>query len=460
MMKQISVLLAVASAVLVFPSCTREPESGILDPANGDHFLSFRISYGGTATRSAAGEAGRPGGTILLGETEDGKELRLVETIFPAGLPIDTIRTKGTPITSENAGGIYGSFTAVAYSGTNRVTIGRESSFVFEYEGTTGKWGHLFSTDPWSGHSAGLTFFMSMPEMPEDISFNPSAGTLSFPYTSPSDAVDQKDLLFGARSFSNKTAHETDPTVTFLHALTGVRFELGNADNGTAITSVTLKNIVRKGSVVIKPASGTVSWTPDSEDLADYSLTEGPDFSDLSLAFWLVPQTLPDEAELEVTYTIAGGDNKTVSVIINEALGERAVWSPGELHVFTLNPDEVNVTITDEAGTSGIVNPVIRNTGNVMAYLRAVIVANWQDANGNILAAWDFDPEGFAGLPGDGWVLEDDGFYYTQERVMPGYEAPELFTTYTPTAEPPAGTHLVMDIAVQAVNEKPTSWAD
>jgi hypothetical protein len=104
---------------------------------------------------------------------------------------------------------------------------------------------------------------------------------------------------------------------------------------------------------------------------------------------------------------------------------------------------------------------VITNSGNVAAYLRAVIVANWQDADGDIVASWDFEPSEFEGLPGAGWTLAADGYYYTDATVAPGEAAPALFTGYMqPSASPVAGAHLVMDVAVQAVNRKPDSWAE
>lgn len=460
--KKLSIYLLAASAAFLLQACSRELEP---ESVYGDNFLSFTLSHGSPATRAVSPDALSREVAIDLGETVDGKPLRLVETLLPAGFPTDYSATKAAPATSANAGDLYGSFTAVAFDGTSPVTIGRESSFIFYYRESDGIWGHLFPFYPWDSHS-NLHFFMGMPEIPAGSSVNPSAGSISFTYASPAEATDQKDLLFGECEIS-KTAFESNPDapfpVTFHHVLTGIQFYLGNIENGTVIQTVSLKNIVSGGSVVVTPAAATpVTWTPGSS-VADYSLTASPDFSDESLTFWLVPQTLSNDAELEVTYSINGGTAKTVSVKINEALGTTVSWNPGELHCFTLNPDEVNVSISDsiDDSTGSADNPVILNSGNVAAYLRAVIVANWQDNDGTIVAPWDFVPAEFSGLPGSGWTLGEDGFYYTDARVAPGQNAPMLFTSYTPPVTPPvSGAHLVMDIAVQAVNTRPASWED
>lgn len=472
-MKKSTIIYLVSAAALwsATAACTREADI----PENPeDHFpeseLQFSVESGAPVTRGAAAEdAIARTGIIDLGQTEEGTPLRFVDRITLPGIPSDTVRTKGTPATEANVQTLYGTFSSVAYDGTTAVNVGEESTFDFAYKTVSGKWTHVFTANPYTSH-ANLYFFAWMPEKPDGTVFDPSAKTISFSYTVPANAAAQKDLLFGGKA-TTQDAYDANPTITFYHALAGVKFAIGNDHNNTQIKRVSLKNVVKSGSVVISPETPSVVWTP-GESKADYSFdvpavtetggVKNLNDAELSLTFWLIPQTLGADAVLEVTYAIAGGAEKTVSAKVNEALGGDLVLGAGELHTFTLNPNEVNVTVTDTVAADELSTIVIKNSGNVAAFLRAVIVANWQDAGGNIVAPWDFEPADFEGLPGTGWTQKADGFYYTTTTVEPGENAPALFTRYTPPATPPVtGAHLVMDIAVQAVNAKPaSSWAD
>ena len=477
-MKKTSVF-ALLTAALTLASCVLEPltPEDLLSPGQDGKTLFFSIVDGVPATRAAAAEDTVTRGSVIeLGVMEDGRPFRFEESVTRLAIPSGNVATKGIPATSDNVGTLYERFNAVAYEGTSPVTIDGQSEFTFDYQNDSGKWTHAFKSYPWETRSS-MFFFMYMPEKPAGTTFDPTDKTISFSYT-VEDAADKKelkDLLF-AGCAATKAAFEADPMagipVTFYHALAGVKFAIGNDSNGTVIKQVTLKHIAKNGSAVVNVGdSPSVSWSvPGSPEYEDYTLTvpegtfsAGDDLNDedLSLTFWLIPQTLSGDAELEVTYAINGGAERTVSAKINEALGGTLALAAGELHTFTLNPDEVNVSITDEIAEGKKQNVVITNTGNVAAYLRAVIVANWQDATGNIVAAWDYVPAEFVGLPGTGWTLGADGYYYTSATVEPGENAPALFTSYTPPSTPPvAGAHLVMDVAVQAVKTKPGSWVE
>lgn len=482
MKMKISHIIAIAAAAFSMVACIPEdlmPEDMLASIGDGKTIM-FNIMDSAPVTRAAAtADTLAREAVIDLGLMEDGRPLRFVESVTSLSLPsfaADSVMTKGTPANSNNVSTLYGKFKAVAYSGSSPASLGESSPFEFKYMSESGKWTHIFETSPWVSYDE-LYFFAGMPGFPDGTSYaiTSDGHSLSFSYTID-DAAGQDDILFGGCS-TTKTAFEANPAqgfpVQFHHALTGVKFAIGNDANSTVIKQVSLKHIVKAGSALItlgqtNPVSWSLPGTPvytdytlDVPGVAEVSGVKNLNEDDLSLTFWLIPQTLSADAELEVKYSINNGENKTVSVKINEALGSALTLAAGELHTFTLNPDDMNVTITDEIDGGVKQNVVITNTGNVAAYLRAVIVANWQDDDGNIVAAWDFEPTEFTGLPGSGWVLGSDGYYYTSATVDAGDQAPALFTNYTPPTTPPvAGSHLVMDIAVQAVNTKPVSWAE
>lgn len=78
-------------------------------------------------------------------------------------------------------------------------------------------------------------------------------------------------------------------------------------------------------------------------------------------------------------------------------------------------------------------------------------MANWYDAAGNIVAAWDKTRDGDISL-GLGWSAGTDGYYYYSDIVETGDFTGNLFDSFTkPTSAPVAGAHFEMAILDQAV---------
>ena len=462
-------IIIVAAAMALVACVKEESRLEVTAPAvSSDNVLAFTVKEEAPATRAMVSET--CGSVIDLGMTEDGMPLRFVDSVTDLRLSGESMVTKGAPATNANVGSLYGSFSAVAYEGNSPINLDRgDNTILFSYRPESNLWTHVFNISPWDSKSS-LYFFAYMPLLPAGAKLDPAAKTISFKYTMPAAPADQKDLLFGGVSVDSKDYDPaTGATISFHHALSGVKFAIGNDANSTVIKSVTLTNIKNNGSVVIAPeetpivtwssVSGSASYTVDVPGVTEIASVKNLNDSELSLTLWLIPQTLSNDAELSVTYAVNGGTERTVSAKINAALGSPLILNAGELHTFTLNPDDVNVNVTDNVAASGLSDIVITNTGNVAAYLRAVIVANWEDADGNIVATCDFGTSDFENL-GAGWILGTDGYYYTDGTIAPGADAPALFTSYTAPSAPVAGAHLVMDIAVQAVQTKSGSWTE
>ena len=122
-------------------------------------------------------------------------------------------------------------------------------------------------------------------------------------------------------------------------------------------------------------------------------------------------------------------------------------------------PTYVDVTVTDTVSNGVKKDVVITNTGNIKAYIRAKVVANWQ-VNGQIVGGWEDDILYNTGS----WTKNtEDRFYYYKDQVDPGKPTPvALFSSYQPTrpATVPAEAQLVMDIIVQAVQAEGTGASD
>ena len=86
------------------------------------------------------------------------------------------------------------------------------------------------------------------------------------------------------------------------------------------------------------------------------------------------------------------------------------------------------VTETLDAGVKSDVK--IKNTGNVEAYLRASIVVNWKDANGNVYGKYEpVEGTNYTLDLATGWIQDEEGFYYWPEPVLSDDENPTNCST-------------------------------
>ena len=113
-------------------------------------------------------------------------------------------------------------------------------------------------------------------------------------------------------------------------------------------------------------------------------------------------------------------------------------------------PPNVDIVIVGD----GIENTgdVIENTGDVPVYVRAAIVMNWVDENGNILStAPVLDDMTF----NEGWVRGSDGFYYYTSALHPNEEANELIKNAKAPTNVPAGYKLRIQVLASAIQATP-----
>ncbi len=220
--------------------------------------------------------------------------------------------------------------------------------------------------------------------------------------------------------------------------------------------------------------------------------------TDASKTFWFIPVKMNNSIVLDVTFHVvsAGKDSGPIKrrVEIGKLLTGNVTWKAGELRTFTLKADLMDVDITDQVSGFEKTNVVITNTGNVDAFIRAHIVANWYGktdneygvATGYTSATDDGFVDGwrmsedlsgdnfggqFTGLPGTGWEYNPrDGFFYHTALVPAGTNTQTLFTKYTldTNAHPIpeiwyfdgnrkqfTDVELVMEIPVQSVEGEP-----
>ena len=118
------------------------------------------------------------------------------------------------------------------------------------------------------------------------------------------------------------------------------------------------------------------------------------------------------------------------------------------VNIFTSSG--VPITVTDKVENNIKENLVITNNGNVSAYIRVALVANWVDASDNIVAPVSLSSI-TASYFGDNWVKNGNYFYY-KLPVAAGNTVPNTFIfDATSLTKPDGADHLEMTILAQAV---------
>lgn len=435
-------IAAIALLAGVVVSCEREKE---LQPTEiGDNGLAFSVNS--VATR---GETGKMRGvTIPLGEDGVGNNYVLEESIETLGVGVQNEPlTKGSPAFTDNVSDIYSSLNAVAYAMDGTKLFGGDTKFEWN--------GNLYVHDypnisPWTqctDEDQTLYFFLRMPEiLSEDVakewSYSVNDGSIQFDYVTPGTGSEQQDVLVTSRPLKKaEYDKEKGAQVLFYHALTGVKFAIGNDNSGnvkTYITNVKFNGLIKNGSCTVTPDGKIEQTTGDSKNVVVWNVegSETGEFSqgfettnvvdlkgnlekngknnlndsDASMTFWFIPQTMNSGITLDFTFKVGeNGEEITRTINFGEVLAG-VEWKAGQLRTYTLRANDVNIRIEDtvtETVKSGV---TITNTGNVDAFIRAAIVGQWVDKDG----APVFSFTDFTVQDKDKIILEIDSWYNDQ----------------------------------------------
>ena len=515
-MRKIAIIAAVAALGAFASSCVNEKttEVELMDLGR----VSFVLDDGSTRSDAVAPIKSFK---YRLGTDEQGITYTLYESVMELDGVGYEAETRGTPAYTENVTKVFGSsFNGVAYGTRSGATEMSQIAGDDTFDEVYGKWRRDFGTNPWE-FADPLTFFLRMPASPSGVTnlkYNSEGGVytpgvLEFDYQVPTSgnnsAAVQQDILFAIRELSQSqyrteaSSAKGGASVLFRHALTGVKFAIGNHDakveNGieTYITKVTISGLRSKGHAVFNPdnsvestvddidvfssknsftwtydetSTGTYSQTYTADDIRDFAKdgsdqVGAPDSfyaageknnlnkADASLTFWFIPQAITDDVTMSITFYTKDTKKNTTSspMTLNLDLGTRIqaqeedinkTWFAGQLRTFTLAPSTISVEVTDivENKTTKK-NLETRNTGNKDAWMRAAIVGNWVNTSGQIVAPWNDSQGTFVGLGGNGaWIEGGDGFWYFQYKVPAGgLPSTPLFTTYTKPSTTPSG---------------------
>lgn len=186
---------------------------------------------------------------------------------------------------------------------------------------------------------------------------------------------DQVDLLTAVKDVSGKGGEAID--FTFNHALAAITVRSGEAMLSGTITKVAIKNVYKAGklplgtSIPVWAATGEANGSFEVETKADLPEAEGSSETsyttpglrivgiskgengktdDDGLTFFMIPQTLPEGAKLEVTLTDKmTGNTWTLSAPLagkhNDGSGNEVSnrWEPGKLYTYAISTQGIVV---------------------------------------------------------------------------------------------------------------------
>ena len=211
-----------------------------------------------------------------------------------------TRQTKGSPVTTEKFHQTMG-ISAYRYKGSWTEELTPDfiyNEIVKEEDGWT-------TDHRWPGSAYNIRFFAYAPYGCEGLTLSGKdhAGSPQLTYVVPSDVQNQTDLVAAATGelAGNSNA---DAGISFSHILTALRIVTADDILPGTISEITLKNVYGAGTY----SYATGSWEPS--DNTDFTIsreiitdgTADQALADGEYTFMMIPQILPAEAELNITF--------------------------------------------------------------------------------------------------------------------------------------------------------------
>lgn len=377
--------VAVISAALVWSCEDHLPTDAPGSPA--DHPM-FKPSVGSSWSKGAAGS--RSSDALIRIDSIDAMDgdmqLYLVSEEEDLAAYSGSAADKGPASRGITSTSIAGSFGLSAICYNSSAEAGDDA-----LRGLTANFASNLETRP---NAAGSTYWE-----PADRLVWPGSGRIRFmgyaPYASAENGItydasgyptlsfsvkesvkDQVDLLTAVKDVSGKGGEAID--FTFNHALAAITVRSGEAMLSGTITKVAIKNVYKAGrlplgtSIPVWTATGEANGSfevettanlpeaegsPDSETyttpglrIAGISKGENGTADDDGLTFFMIPQTLPEGAKLEVTLTDKKtGNTWTLSAPLagkhNDGSGNEVSnrWEAGKLYTYAISTQGIVV---------------------------------------------------------------------------------------------------------------------
>lgn len=198
------------------------------------------------------------------------------------------------------------------------------------------------SNELWPGSSVNLAFICYAPYGANGLTKTPTATSNGRPvvhYIVPTTAETQQDLLVDT-TYDVPGDYNQAKSLNFKHALTAIRFAVGDQMAPCSITKITINNVYGAADFNYR----TMSWQNLSTTKYSYTLTtplevrstdKNKILNDGNNTFFVMPQTVPDGAQIIITLSDGGTHTLTADISNHE-------WKPGYTVTYYLSTATVN----------------------------------------------------------------------------------------------------------------------
>ncbi|MBP3483099.1 MAG: fimbrillin family protein [Alistipes sp.] len=258
-----------------------------------------------------------------------------------ARIGAQTPATRNVPVTMDN---FYSSFNVYGYAFEGVWSEDNTPSLI-DNESVSKIDGIWQTVNPhiWPGEGY-VRFYAYAPADLSGLSVSAAKGTPKFSYTVPSDVADQKDLLIAATELEGNG--DTPVKLTFRHPLTAVKFVTSANIIGGTINSLSVKNVYGTGTFT-PDVSGAGAWSGQSTAVSysqNLALSVSDGVADQEVAagaktFMLMPQTLPDGANITVNFTDSKGDTFDLTASV-----AGTVWPMGKTVTYSISTANIGGT--------------------------------------------------------------------------------------------------------------------
>ena len=140
---------------------------------------------------------------------------------------------------------------------------------------------------------------------------------------------------------------------------------------------------------------------------------------------------------LAMVLLLGVGTGATVAYLMANSRSVTNSFEPGSVDCVV--KEDYSIQVTADSDVDG--------------YIRAAILINWVDGDGNVYA---IAPQGISVTTGDGWAQEEDGYYYYSVAVSPGNSTNPLINELQQPANmtAPEGYSLQVEILAEVIQAK------
>ena len=467
----------ILALVLLLFACQKE-EIAPKKPIGDSIIFSLSSNAGNGQGYSASTKAAE--NTIVL-KSEDGTDSLIINlaSITETEEITDTATTKGSPVTDNNIIDICGGNIALRAFYKNEQFV--DDILVFENDGSARTSNASYwpsaedaMVDFWSYHPKGIDQNQHF-----SISYSTDSPSLSFYYNLKKegeeilvDATEQKDLFL---AYTRESKGSSSVGLNYTHALSAVKFVAGKALAGE-VQNISISNVYAGGTLTYTPEeTSKLEWNLDE---AKYTLNQnfaqdinedlsGDSSQDITkdinnTTFMLLPQPLEGKV-LTIKYR-REGETQARTYTANIPEGN---WETGKSYTYTLTLMDglgFEIETSDQPSSNNMIDGVkIKNTYNKPCYIRAMIIGNWVDEDGNVAAIFNPDEINLKISQGnsnyqlsadweDHWFYDENTNIYYYKKVLRKTEStPYLFEKFTSPTQHSEGLKMDFAVLVQAV---------